>query len=277
MVEYNDVQLSLKEFYEIVLTLVPMECYIAYSKLKSLEYIVFRHSDQGKTFNVDFNSNNSSRNRKCPLRVITDDSDLKQIYKEDESSFFDKTISYDIYLHTSGWSKKHLQDSKPVHHVIVHNGEFLPNSKWLFRLLKGAKTVPLLFAIITSTLTIILEEVADAELQLKFHNEVAIPLPDFNVGSEKVLNAFDVDEFMFRYNDAVREREKEKERRKEKGKEALKEGGESLPSNKKRKLDKDVKIDKNNESTNQNNISSTGSIGCEVGIGNSNVVTETSI
>ena len=232
MIEYNGVRLSLKEFYEIALTLVPLECYMAYSKLKSLEYIVFRHSDidqddddDNNNNNSDFNSNNSSRSRQAPLCVITDENDLKCIYKEGESSFFDKTISYDIYLHTSGWSKKCLIDSKPVHHVIVHNGEFMPNSKWLFRLLDGAKTVPLLFAIITSTMSIILEEVADAELQLKFHNEVAIPLSGFSNGPERELKAFNIDEFMFRYHETMKEKENES----------------SKSGNKKRKFEKDKK------------------------------------
>ena len=53
LVEHEGTRIEYHKFYEIVISHVSLECHLAYLKLKSLDYLVFRNSGTVKSFEGD--------------------------------------------------------------------------------------------------------------------------------------------------------------------------------------------------------------------------------
>lgn len=78
----------------------------------------------------------------------------------------DEYISFTIYGNSSNWSKKGSHSITPVGYVIVTDLEYVFPPSILLPLLSQSNGIPLLFAIITPTGHVYLEEFTDALISL---------------------------------------------------------------------------------------------------------------
>lgn len=96
--------------FENMLDYVPLPCYLAYVKLKMLDYIVFRH-----------------RKKLC---CISGDEDIYNLLKDNPTETLLQCItSFDIYPHDSNFSKRNRCEGKPLAHVIVSNSDSIPRAR----------------------------------------------------------------------------------------------------------------------------------------------------
>jgi tRNA-splicing endonuclease subunit sen54 N-term len=146
---------TLREFYALVIThTVPFQCYLAYTKLKGLQYIVARHKQE---------------------KLVTIESekffyDLSIQYPQ--YSLLDLAVSFDIYPNSKQFSKKkkNANNSKPTSHVIVVTCNNTFSVKLLIQLLDESNGIPLLFAYVSPTGNVIFEELSDALIALDLDN-----------------------------------------------------------------------------------------------------------
>lgn len=147
VVEENGVTLSLQSFYERVLGIIPLPCYLTYLKLKSLDYIIQRHKKQ--------------------IGVFSNDHDVfKRMKQFPDRRMLDEIASFDIFVNTAEWSKNRAVELKPAAFVVVTTGAetFLPNT--VLELLQQAGDIPLLFAVVSPSGFVILHEFTNAEVSL---------------------------------------------------------------------------------------------------------------
>ena len=147
---------QLMDFYDIVMTTcVPLQCYLTYVKLKGLQYIARRHVQE-------------------KLICIESESQLYELHKKfPNHKLLDIAVSFDIYPNSRTMSKRKIAESKANSYVIVVTCSHTFSSKLLFRLLDEADGVPLLFAYVSETGNVILEEFADAFIALDLNNRGA--------------------------------------------------------------------------------------------------------
>ena len=108
--------LSLEAFYEMVMKIIPLPCYLVYLKLKvhyhlpyfpfsydssqSLDYIVVRHRKQ--------------------IALFHDEADLLRRMKGvSERSLLDEAASFDVFRNEASWTKSKSIDIAPVGRVVV--------------------------------------------------------------------------------------------------------------------------------------------------------------
>ena len=100
VVEENGQQLSLEACFDTCTRVVPLPCYLAYIKLKSLDYIVVRHCKQ--------------------VAVFEDETALLRRMKEGPDRFLlDEAVSFDLFRNESTWTKSRAADMTPVGRVVV--------------------------------------------------------------------------------------------------------------------------------------------------------------
>ena len=102
-VEYEKVRIPYPKFYEAVVEKISLECHLAYVKLKSLDYLAFRHSNTNGT-----------------IHSLEGDADVfRWLHNNPGRSLLEATVSFDIYTHCFKWSKKIIQTTAPVARVVV--------------------------------------------------------------------------------------------------------------------------------------------------------------
>ena len=110
LVERNGNYFPFDQMYAQMLEWVPLQCYLTYMKLKSLDYIVFRHNEI--------------------VPCISDDADiLELLLKSSSRNLLECVVSFDIYPHDSNFSKKNRRDLIPVGYVVVFSGSTIPSAK----------------------------------------------------------------------------------------------------------------------------------------------------
>ena len=82
-------------------------------------------------------------------------------------SLLDAMTSFDIYPNSGTFSKKNRTSSDQAGYVIIANGSNMFSSRVIMTLLEESKGVPLIFAIVTSTTHVTLQEVTDANVSLR--------------------------------------------------------------------------------------------------------------
>ena len=109
-VERNGNYFPFDSMYEQALKWIPLQCYLTYVKLKSLDYIVFRHRDT--------------------LTCVSDEAEILQLLlKNPSKSLLDCLVSFDIYPHSSNFSKKHRRDQNPLAFVVIFDGSMIPSAR----------------------------------------------------------------------------------------------------------------------------------------------------
>ena len=144
------------KFYEEVITHIDLEVYIAFVKLKTLEYVAFRHNEQ--------------------VRSFTDDRDVYAYMKTNKQSLLDSVVSYDLHLNDHLFSKKGALERKPVGYVIILKGDWTFSARLMISLLDEAKGVPIIFAAVMPSGNVLLEEFTDALDSLNWENIYARPI-----------------------------------------------------------------------------------------------------
>jgi hypothetical protein len=100
LVKKLDVRLPFKDFYEEVMEVLPLQFYLTYLKLKSLDYVTFRHNKSAHIFRSD-----------------------KDVYdylaKHPTLSLLDAVVAFDAYTHEFNWSKKGVVGKPPAAYVVV--------------------------------------------------------------------------------------------------------------------------------------------------------------
>ena len=155
-------------FYEEVLRSLPLPCYLTYVKLKSLEYVTFRHS------------------QKHAPRSFAGDADIfRHMSANPSARLLETLIAFDVYAHTSNWSKKTAMERPPAAHVLVMTGDWTLSARLLLRLLEEARGVPVIFAAVLPSGNLILEEFTDAQNSLDWTNVYARPI-DMSIDLTKI-------------------------------------------------------------------------------------------
>lgn len=173
--ELNHIPSSL--FYDEVLYYIPQPCYLTYVKLKSLEYVTFRH--------------------KQTPRAFTGDEDIYQhMAANPKAGLLESLIAFDVYAHTANWSKKQMSDKLPTSYVLVMTGDWTLSGRLKLRLLEDARGVPVIFAAVLPSGNLILEEFTDARYSLDWKNEYRCPI-DMNVDLTTLPTPIDVPSFSF--------------------------------------------------------------------------------
>ena len=110
LVERNGAYFPFDRMYDHMLDWVPLQCYLTYMKLKTLDYIVFRHKEV--------------------VPCISDDADiLELLLKTPSRNLLECVVSFDIYPHDSNFSKKNRRDLTPVGYVVVFSGSTIPSTR----------------------------------------------------------------------------------------------------------------------------------------------------
>ena len=168
-------------FFQDVMNLIPQECYLAYSRLRSLEYIVRRHS-----LNADHN-----------MYAFKSELDAYHYLKEHrDRSILDSMVSFDVYACRQGWSKRNVADGKgppPDAFVVVVSQDHTLSARLMLTLLKQSKGIPIMVAAIMPTGHMMLQEFTDASISLNWENTVAprdfwlpdLPEPEIEEGEDK--------------------------------------------------------------------------------------------
>jgi hypothetical protein len=101
MVKRDGERLPFKTFYEEVVEKISMEAYLTYTKLKSLDYVTFRHNRA--------------------IRVFRDEKDIYTcLASQSESlSLLNTTVTFRVYTHEFKWAKKMMAEKPPVAYVII--------------------------------------------------------------------------------------------------------------------------------------------------------------
>jgi len=144
------------KFYEEVITHIQLEVYIAFVKLKTLEYVAFRHSEQ--------------------VRSFRDDRDVYAYMKTHKQSLLNSVVSYDLHLNDHLFSKKGALERKPVGYVVILKGDWTFSARLMISLLDEAKGVPIIFAAVMPSGNVLLEEFTDALDSLNWENIYARPI-----------------------------------------------------------------------------------------------------
>lgn len=153
----NNNFIDFDKFYEMIMNIITLPCYLSYSKLKSLEYVVMRHN-------------------KRPMKCFDNESDIVSRIKQNlNDSLLECLVSFDIYRNTKNFSKKNAVESPPYSHVVIVNNEYLFSGNILVKLLEEADEVPIIVAAVMSNSNVILEEFTDAIKSLNWDNVVALP------------------------------------------------------------------------------------------------------
>ena len=148
----TNVKAVFSEFYAEILEVITLPVYLAYCKLKSLEYIALRHSSD------------------IPVRSFVGDIDVYEAMKTSNKSLLDTIVSYDIYLFSQQFSKKNRNSLAPSAYVIVLHGYRTFSARLLLRILAEAGDIPIIFAAAMSTGYVLLEEFTDALGSLDWEN-----------------------------------------------------------------------------------------------------------
>ena len=155
-------------FYEEILHYVPQACYLTYVKLKSLEYITFRHSS------------------KYPPRAFAGDADIfAHIAANPTAGLLESLIAFNIYPQSGTWSKKLMAQIQPTSYVLVMTGDWTLSARLKLRLLEEARGVPVIFAAVLPSGNLILEEFTDARFSLDWQNVYARPI-DMSIDLTKI-------------------------------------------------------------------------------------------
>jgi hypothetical protein len=173
--DVGDVKVKSSVFYKKVMSLIPQECYLVYAKLKNLEYIVRR---------------NSTTNSLVSFRGDKDVYDYLKL--RPSLGLLEGVCSFELFANKKFWSKKTSLTMKPVSYVVVLKGHTTLSARLTMALLDEADGVPILFAAVTSSSHIILEEFTDARRALNAHNSVALRpfwLPEMKDGKDTVNEA----------------------------------------------------------------------------------------
>ena len=148
----TNVKAVFSEFYAEILEVITLPVYLAYCKLKSLEYIALRHSSD------------------IPVRSFVGDIDVYEAMKTSNKSLLDTIVAYDIYLFSQQFSKKNRNSLAPSAYVIVLHGYRTFSARLLLRILAEAGDIPIIFAAAMSTGYVLLEEFTDALGSLDWEN-----------------------------------------------------------------------------------------------------------
>jgi len=138
------------KFYEEIVQHIQLEVYQAFVKLKTLEYVAFRHKDNVRCFN--------------------DDRDVYAYMKENKYSLLDSVVSFDLHLNDHEFSKKGSKERKPIGYVVVLRGDWTFSARLMISLLDEAKGVPIIFAAVMPSGNVLLEEFTDALDSLNWEN-----------------------------------------------------------------------------------------------------------
>lgn len=82
-------------------------------------------------------------------------------------SLLEAMTSFDIYPNSGTFSKKSRTCGGQAGYVIITNGSKMFSTRVLMTLMEEAEGVPLIFAIVTSTTHVTLQEVTDANTSLR--------------------------------------------------------------------------------------------------------------
>ena len=157
-------------FYEEILHYVPQACYLTYVKLKSLEYITFRHSS------------------KYPPRAFAGDADIfAHLAANPTAGLLESLIAFNVFPQSGTWSKKLMAQTKPTSYVLVMTGDWTLSARLKLRLLEEARGVPVIFAAVLPSGNLILEEFTDARFSLDWQNVYARPI-DMSIDLTKIPN-----------------------------------------------------------------------------------------
>lgn len=146
----------LSDFYDLVIKeTIPFHCYLAYLKLRSLNYVVVRHNKQ---------------------RIVAIDSDaflyeLKTRF--DCTRLLDVAVSFNIYMNSHEFKKKNLVTTEPLAHVVVISAQNTLSAHTTIQLLDESSGIPIIFAFICPSGAVLLEEFADAAV-LNIDNSTTI-------------------------------------------------------------------------------------------------------
>jgi hypothetical protein len=146
----------LSDFYDLIVKeTIPFDCYLVYLKLRSLNYVVVRHIKQ---------------------RIVAIDSDeflLELKTRFDCTRLLDAAVSFNIYMNSREFKKTNLVTTGPLAHVIVISGRHTLSAHTIIQLLDESSEIPIVFAFICPSGSVLLEEFADASV-LNLDNSTAI-------------------------------------------------------------------------------------------------------
>ena len=148
----TNIKTVFSEFYAEILEVITLPVYLAYCKLKSLEYVTLRH------------------NSDIPVRSFIGDIDVYEAMKTSQKSLLDTIVAYDIYLYSHQFSKKNRGNLTPTAYVIILHGYRTFSARLLFRIIAEAGDIPIIFAAAMSTGYVLLEEFTDALGSLDWEN-----------------------------------------------------------------------------------------------------------
>lgn len=143
-----------KKIFSLGIPAISIPVYLTYLKLKSLEYIVQRHNRFSRTFSGD--------------------AELFDCMQQHPSlSLLDLTISYDLYVESQNFSKRAASNKEilPVAYVIICDGRYCFSPRIILTLLSEASGIPVIFASVSATGFVMLEEFSDALVSLDLMNE----------------------------------------------------------------------------------------------------------
>lgn len=177
-------------FYEKVMTQVPQECYLAYSRLHSLGYIVRRHRPHAQS---------------SPLYAFKSEMDAYTHLKaHPELSVLDAMASFRIYVGRQGRTKRSMMEGScgPCDgYVVVVTADHTLSARVMFALLEEANGVPIIVAALMPTGHIMLQEFCDAETTLNWNNDVKphpfyLPMLEEEKREEKETEKEQLDEYV---------------------------------------------------------------------------------
>lgn len=95
-------------------------------------------------------------------------------------------VSYDLFIDAMAFSKKAVRSEgmAPLSYVVLTDGQAMFSPRVLLTLLAEADGVPVLFAVISSTGTVMLQEVTDAARSIKWPPAPRTAIPTV-IGAEK--------------------------------------------------------------------------------------------
>eukprot|EP01041_Mallomonas_annulata_P009947 gene9947-20682_t len=140
-------------FYHKAIAAIGLPCYLTYTKLKSLDFITVRNKERVISISDERNIMDKMRN-------------------QPELSLLDYMASYRVYIHGTDWTKRTMIGMKPFSYVIITTCPRTFSPHIITRLLDEANGVPILFAAISSTGHVQLEEYTDAEKSLSWENDL---------------------------------------------------------------------------------------------------------
>lgn len=148
----QDAPLSLRQLYALVLGAIPLQCYLAYVKLRSLDYIVQRRNKQVALFagDADLRAHVSRRPPQQALPLL------------------DEAVSFVVFANKKGWTKALAHSIRPAAHVVVTHGSATLSAQLTMELLRLAAPVPLVVAVVSRSGFVFLEEFTDSLLSLEW-------------------------------------------------------------------------------------------------------------